>query len=77
MDYEKGNTYNYSENSSYMNWKIVSLLKLFSKNNEAIFNFMHGDLHKGNWKFRKENKDIKLIIYDFDFVEIPKMIKVI
>ena len=75
MDYEKGNTYNYSENSGYMNWKIVSLLKLFSKNNEAIFNFMHGDLHKGNWKFRKENKDIKLIIYDFGFCwKLPKMI---
>lgn len=75
MDYEKGNTYNYSENSNYMNWKIVSLLKLFSKNNEAIFNFMHGDLHKGNWKVRKENKDIKLIIYDFGFCwKLPKMI---
>ena len=75
MNYENGCTYNYSENSNYMNWKIVSLLKLFSKNNEAIFNFMHGDLHKGNWKVRKENTDIKLIIYDFGFCwKLPKMI---
>ena len=43
------------------------LLKLFSKNNEAIFNFMHGDLHKGNWKVRKHpDKNIyQLVFYDF------------
>lgn len=75
MDYEEGDTYNYSENTTIMNWKIVSLLKLFAKNNEAIFNFMHGDLHKGNWKFRKVSKDIKLIIYDFGFCwRLPDMI---
>ena len=56
MDYEKEIHIIILKNSGYMNWKIVSLLKLFSKNNEAIFNFMHGDLHKGNWKFRKKIK---------------------
>ena len=29
---------------------------------------MHGDLHKGNWEFRKENKDIKLSYMILDFV---------
>ena len=53
-------------------------IKLFNKNNEAIFNFVHSDLHKGNWKVRindKDKQDIQLIIYDFGFCwELPKYI---
>ena len=28
-------------------------------------NFIHGDLHKKNWKIRKTNNELKIILYDF------------
>lgn len=28
-------------------------------------NFIHGDLHKKNWKIRKINNELKIILYDF------------
>lgn len=67
MSYEEGEKYcelNYSE---YINQKIWTLMRMFAKNNELILNFVHGDLHKGNWKIRKNKSDIKLVIYDFGF----------
>ena len=75
MDYEEGIIYDKNIFSEYLSWKIISLIKLFNKNNETIFNFMHGDLHKANWKVRVKKTDIKLIIYDFGFCwNIPKSI---
>ena len=67
MSFEEGETHNKNEVSDYLNYKIISLLKLFNKNNEAIYNFMHGDLHKGNWKVRIHKSEVKLVIYDFGF----------
>ena len=75
MDYEEGTIYDKKDFSEYLSWKIISLIKLFNKNNETIYNFMHGDLHKANWKVRVNKTDIKLIIYDFGFCwKIPKSI---
>ena len=75
MSYEEGERFDKMDLSDYMTYKSIVLLKLFNKNNESIYNFMHGDLHKGNWKIRKENSDVKLIIYDFGFCwTIPELI---
>ena len=68
MSYEEGETFNRYKNSEYINHKTIRLLKLFNKNNETIFNFIHSDLHKGNWKVRIDQKSVvRLIIYDFGF----------
>ena len=67
MKYEEGKTYRESDYSYYLLKKIILLQKLFTKNNEIIHRFTHGDLHRGNWKIRQNNSDIKLIIYDFGF----------
>lgn len=75
MSYEEGETYDQSELSDYLDYKTITLIKLFNKNNEAIYNFMHGDLHKGNWKVRINKSEVKLVIYDFGFCwTLPEMI---
>ena len=67
MSYEEGIKYEDSSIDEYTMNKIFILMKLFIKNNEHILNFIHGDLHKGNWKVSIHDNDIKLIIYDFGF----------
>jgi len=75
MDYEEGEIFVNSKFSEYISWKTISLIKLFNKNNETIFNFMHGDLHKANWKVRIIKSEVKIIIYDFGFCwNIPECI---
>ena len=75
MSYEEGERFDTMNLSDYMNYKTVVLLKLFNKNNEAVHQFMHGDLHKGNWKVRINKSDVKLVIYDFGFCwNIPPLI---
>ena len=75
MSYEEGDRFNKNELSDYLTYKTISLLKLFNKNNETIYRFMHGDLHKGNWKIRVNKSDVKLVFYDFGFCwEIPEII---
>ena len=75
MSYEEGERFDTMDLSDYMNYKTVVLLKLFNKNNEAIHQFMHGDLHKGNWKVRINQSDVKLVIYDFGFCwSIPPLV---
>ena len=75
MSYEEGERFDTMDLSDYMNYKTVVLLKLFNKNNEAIHQFMHGDLHKGNWKVRINKSDVKLVIYDFGFCwSIPPLV---
>lgn len=76
MSFEEGEVYNKSSTSDYTSYKIISLLKLFNKNNEAIHNFIHSDLHKKNWKVRRDKNDVKLVIYDFGFCwELPTIIR--
>lgn len=75
MSYEKGERFEDLELSEYQLNKIALLLVSFTRNNQQIINFHHGDLHKGNWKVKKDivNNDHKLIIYDFGFCwEVPK-----
>jgi len=68
MSYEEGVSYENLKCDNYHKYKIAVLLNSFIRNNQQICNFIHGDLHKGNWKVKigEDNKH-KLIIYDFGF----------
>jgi len=75
MSYEKGERFEDLDLSEYQLNKIALLLVSFMRTNQQILNFHHGDLHKGNWKIKKDtiNNNHKLIIYDFGFCwEVPK-----
>lgn len=67
MSYEEGISFDDLECDKYNKYKIALLLTSFVRNNQQINNLMHGDLHKGNWKVRKEDDKYKLVIYDFGF----------
>lgn len=74
MSYEEGEYFDNSEISYYNKCKIMTLFRLFIKNNELILNFIHGDLHKGNWKYRNEDGKYFLVFYDFGFCwNIPEI----
>lgn len=77
MDYIEGETFEFGKYSNFISSKICAMMKLFTKNNEIIYNYIHGDLHKGNWKVQLNNNEmIKLVIYDFGFCwELPNNIK--
>ena len=49
--------------SDYIKSQYQLLVKLFVKHNQYFF-FMHGDLHKGNWKVKDDGR---IIIYDFGY----------
>lgn len=75
MSYEEGERFDDLDLSDYQLNKIALLLVSFARNNQQIINFHHGDLHKGNWKVKKDivNNNHKLIIYDFGFCwKVPK-----
>ena len=63
MSYEEGETLDDSSQSEYDKYKCLSLLALFVRNSLEVNNFIHGDIHKGNWKMKQN----KLLIYDFGF----------
>ena len=67
MSYEEGVSFDELNCDKYNKYKIALLLTSFVRNNQQITNMIHGDLHKGNWKVRKQNDDYKLIVYDFGF----------
>ena len=76
MSYEEGMYLNDSTISDYLKQKIMILFRVFTKNNELITNFMHGDLHNGNWRVRVNKTDVYLVLYDFGFCwNIPSSIK--
>ena len=73
MSYEEGKYYENLKISDYQKYKIITLLKLLWRDSIEINNFIHGDLHNGNWKVRK-HPDIKnmyqIILLDFGlFIE--------
>ena len=68
MTYENGVKFEDFEASDYLKYKCVLLLYSLIKNNYLVKNFNHGDIHKGNWKVKKdENNNVYLILLDFGF----------
>ena len=67
MSYEEGTTFDKIVESDYMKYKMIILNKIFVKNNQHTHRLMHGDLHKGNWKIRIDDNNIKIVIYDYGF----------
>lgn len=67
MSYEEGEFFEDIQISDYKKSKIVTAFKLFMRSSLLTKNFMHGDLHDGNWKV-KSHPNIKnmyqIIIYD-------------
>jgi len=62
MSYHSGESYkNVSEKT-----KIISsfLLNMFYISSITIYDFLHSDLHYGNWKVIEENNEVKILIYD-------------
>ena len=62
--YEEGDFFEDLDISDYIKNKIVQLLVLFIRDTSIIHQFMHSDLHQGNWKVRKIDKEYALVIYD-------------
>lgn len=76
MSYEDGKYFSDPSVSDYLKQKIMILFRIFTKNNELITNFIHGDLHKGNWRIRVDKSDVYIVLYDFGFCwNIPRSIK--
>jgi len=68
MSYEQGETYDDMELSEYKKSKVILLLKCLIRDMESFQNFVHGDIHKGNWKVRIINdKEPSIVLYDFGF----------
>ena len=68
MSYEEGEFFENINLSEYQKFKIIILLRIYLNSSGAIDNFMHGDLHNGNWKVRKHPnyKDVfQLVLLDF------------
>ena len=68
MSYEEGETFDDSTMSEYKKGKVILLLKCLVRDMEGYQRFLHGDIHKGNWKVRvSDGKDPSVVIYDFGF----------
>lgn len=69
MSYEPGSYVDdlIEDTDNYLKNTVVTLYSLFINNNEQCTHFNHGDLHKGNWRYRIDDGKPRLIIYDFGF----------
>lgn len=68
MEYIQGEIFFSSNFSQHIKEKLATLLSLFSKQNIMFNSYLHGDLHRGNWKIRHYNNEYQIIIYDFGLV---------
>lgn len=64
MTYQPAKTIDDIDLSEYEKSKLFTLLYLFSQSSCKIDNFIHGDLHIGNWKI---NSDKQIQLYDFGY----------
>lgn len=64
MEYIPGKTLDESELSDYDKHKLYMIFLLFVRSNILLYNFNHGDIHKGNWKISGK---MKIVLYDFGF----------
>ena len=67
MSYEEGTFYQNLDISDYKKVKVLTIMRLYLRSSLIINNFIHGDLHNGNWKVRQDPNDennFKIILYD-------------
>ena len=64
MSFEEGASFFELNHSVYNKNQCCLVLDAFIKSNNLIYNFNHGDLHKGNWKIRDK---CKIVLYDFGY----------
>jgi predicted unusual protein kinase regulating ubiquinone biosynthesis (AarF/ABC1/UbiB family) len=62
MSYHHGEQYNnVDENSQILSSMMINFFYMTSL---LVYDFLHADLHYGNWKIIKENNETKLLVYD-------------
>jgi predicted unusual protein kinase regulating ubiquinone biosynthesis (AarF/ABC1/UbiB family) len=67
MSYEEGDFFENLKISDYKKSKIIIAFKIFLRSSLLCENFVHGDLHDGNWKVRinpKKKNMYQIILYD-------------
>lgn len=52
------------ELSEYKKYQVILLLTLFIRDSSLVNDFIHGDMHMGNWKIRKVDNEYAIVIYD-------------
>ena len=68
MSYEEGKYFENMNLSDYQKYKIINLLRLYLNSSCIVDNFVHTDLHNGNWKVRKHplyNNIFQIVLLDF------------
>ena len=67
MSYEEGSFYKELNLTDYQKYKILILLKLYTRDSFMITHFVHTDLHNGNWKVKHhiEKNIYQIILLDF------------
>lgn len=68
MEYIEGNKFDDIDISINEKQKLILIITLFIKDNYYFSEFIHSDLHDGNWKIIKINNIYKIIIYDFGYI---------
>ena len=64
MSYEEGETFENCDISFYEKTKIIYILKLYIRSAITCDQFIHADLHNGNWKIKKhKNKNLYQIVF--------------
>lgn len=67
MEYIDGIDFQEPEISNFKKHKFILYLNLFVRNNLIDSLKMHSDLHSSNWKIVDDEKNPKIVIYDFGF----------
>lgn len=70
MEYVEGEQLNNINLSDFKMRKIALYFTLLIYEMAFIHRFLHGDLHKGNWKVQYDEKknDFKIVYYDFGYI---------
>jgi len=67
MEYIEGKSFFELDVSEYQKNKIAVLFFITIRNMIIIENFIHGDLHRGNWKVVMEDNKYKIVLYDMGY----------
>ena len=79
MQYIDGVDFETLEDFKYSQYRVISIINLFVRNNMINLTKIHADLHNSNWKVIMNSSDCKdpstprLVIYDFGFcIDTPE-----